>query len=92
MKFMRRPDIDTGARVTIAVQAFLGLGVYGEITRIARFYQVSRLLVYKLLWQLLALYTLEVCDPLSAQASRKEVDRYSSSREVQGGICYQWNA
>ena len=73
---MRRPDIDTVARVTIAVQAFLGLGVYGEITRIARFYQVSRLFVYKLLWQLLALYTLEVCAPLSAQAIRKEVDRY----------------
>ena len=35
MKFMRRPDIDTVARVHIAVQAFLGLGVYGEITRIA---------------------------------------------------------
>ena len=76
MQFMRRPDIDTVARVTIAVQAFLGLGVYGEITRIARFYQVSRLFVYKLLWQLLALYTLEICDPLSAQAIRQEVDRY----------------
>src|SRR5919198_3593561 len=75
MQFMRRPDIDTVTRVTIAVQAFLGLGVYGEITRIARFYQVSRLFVYKLLWQLLALYTLEVCDPWSAQAIRKEVDR-----------------
>ena len=47
MKFMRRPDIDTVARVTIAVQACLGLGVYGEITRIARFYHVSRLFVYK---------------------------------------------
>jgi hypothetical protein len=76
MKFMRRPDIDTGARVPIAGQAFLGLGVYGEITRIARFYQVSRLFVYKLLWQLLALSTLEVCEPLSAQAIRTEVDRY----------------
>src|SRR6266571_7371390 len=75
MKFMRRPDVDNVARVTIAVQAFLGLGVYGEITRIARFYQVSRLFVYKLLWQLLALYALEVHDPLSAQAIRKEVDR-----------------
>jgi hypothetical protein len=50
MKFMRRPDIDPVARVTIAVQAFRGLSVYGEITRIARCYQVSRLFVYKLLW------------------------------------------
>jgi hypothetical protein len=28
---MRRPDIDTVARVHIAAQAFLSLGVYGEI-------------------------------------------------------------
>ena len=84
MKFMRRPDIDTVTRVTIAVQAFLGLGVYGEITRIARFYQVSRLFVYKLLWQLLALYTLEVDDPLSAQAIRKEVDRYILLLRLEG--------
>src|SRR3989454_9624695 len=84
MKFMRRPDIDTVARVTIAVQAFLGLGVYGEITRIAQFYQVSRLFVYKLLWQLLALYTLEVCDPLSAQVIRKEVVRYILLLRLEG--------
>jgi hypothetical protein len=84
MKCMRRPDIDTAARVTIAVQAFLGLGVYGEMTRIARFYQVSRLFVYKLLWQLLALYTLEICDPLSAQAIRKEVDRYILLLRLEG--------
>src|SRR2546430_4803326 len=84
MKFMRRPDIDSVARVTIAVPAFLGLGVYGEITRIAQFYQVSRLFVYKLLWQLLALYTLEVCDPLSAQVIRKEVDRYILLLRLEG--------
>ena len=53
MKFMRRPDIDTVARAHIAAQAFLGLGVYGEITRIANCYRVSRLFVYKLVWQLL---------------------------------------
>ena len=59
MKFMRRPDIDTVARVQMAAQAFLGLGVYGEITRIANGYRVSRLFVYKLVWQLLTLYALE---------------------------------
>ena len=31
MQCMRRPDRDNVARVHIAVQAFLGLGVYGEI-------------------------------------------------------------
>jgi hypothetical protein len=33
---MRRPAIDHVARVTLAVQAFLGLGGYGAITRIAQ--------------------------------------------------------
>src|SRR5215470_1810275 len=76
MKFMRRPDIDTVARVHIATQAFLGLGVYGAITRIAKSYRVSRLFVYKLLWQLMLLYELEVCVPGSPEAVRKEVDRH----------------
>ena len=53
MKFMRRPDIDTVARVHIAAQAFLSLGVYGEITRIAKCYRVSRLFIYTLLWPLM---------------------------------------
>src|SRR6266705_3915266 len=75
MKFMRRPDLDNLTRVEIAVQAFLGMGVYGEITRIAQSYQVSRLFVYKLVWQLLTVYALRVCEVSSAQALRKEVDR-----------------
>src|SRR5438067_11209019 len=76
MKFMRRPDIDTVARVHIAAQAFLSLGVYGEITRIAKCYRVSRLFIYKLLWPLMLLYDLDVGDPHSAEAIRKEVDRH----------------
>ena len=67
MKFMRRPDLDNLTRVEIAVQAFLGMGVYGEITRIAQSYQVSRLFVYKLVWQLLTVYALQVCEPSSTQ-------------------------
>ena len=84
MKCMRRPDIDHVARVTIAVQAFLGLGVYGEITRIAQSYQVSRLFVYKLLWQLLTVYALQVCEPSSTQAMRKEVDRHILLLRLEG--------
>jgi len=76
MKFMRRPDIDTVARVHIATQAFLGLGVYGAITRIAQSYCVSRLFVYKLLWQLMLLYELEVGAPDAPEAIRQEVDRH----------------
>ena len=84
MKFMRRPDLDNLIRVEIAVQAFLGMGVYGEITRIAQSYQVSRLFVYKLVWQLLTVYALRVCDPASAQAIRKEVDRHILLLRLEG--------
>lgn len=83
MKFMRRPDIDNVARVHMAVQAFLGLGVYGEITRIAHCYEVSRLFVYKLLWQLLTLYELEVRTP-SAAAIQKEAARYILLLRLEG--------
>jgi hypothetical protein len=84
MKCMRRPDIDTVARVHIATQAFLGLGVYGTITRIATSYRVSRLFVYKLLWQLLLLYELDVCDPSSPEAIRTEVDRHILLLRLEG--------
>ena len=76
MQCMRRPALDNLTRVEIAVQAFLGLGVYGELTRIAQAYQVSRLFVYKLVWQLLTVYALRGCDLASAQAIRIEVDRH----------------
>ena len=84
MKCMRRPDRDNLTRVEIAVQAFLGMGVYGEITRRAQAYQVSRLFVYKLVWQLLTVYALRVCDPASAQAIRKEVDRHILLLRLEG--------
>ena len=84
MKFMRRPDLDHLTRVEIAVQAFLGMGVYGEITRIAQAYQVSRLFVYKLVWQLLTVYALQVREPSSAQAIRKEVDRHILLLRLEG--------
>lgn len=51
MQCMRRPDMEHVARVTMAVQALLGLGVYGEITRIAPSDQVARLFVSTLVWQ-----------------------------------------
>jgi len=76
MKFMRRPDIDTVTRIHIATQAFLNLGVYGEITRLATCYRVSRLFVYTLLWKLMLLYELEMGRPESPEVMRKEVDRH----------------
>jgi hypothetical protein len=73
---MRRPDIDPVTRIHIATQAFLHRGGYGEITRIARCYCVSRLFVYTLLGKLLLLYELEVGHPASPAGLRKEVDRH----------------
>jgi tetratricopeptide (TPR) repeat protein len=84
MKFRRRPDLNTLTRVHIAVQAFLAQGVYGEMTRIANCYQVSRLFVYQLLWQLLLLYELEVCGPGEAAASKKEIDRHILLLRLEG--------
>src|SRR4029450_4880257 len=84
MKFMRRPDIDTVARVQMAAQAFLGLGVYGEITRIANCYRVSRLFVYKLVWQLLTLYALQIRAASAVQALRTEVDRHILLLRLEG--------
>jgi hypothetical protein len=84
MKFMRRPALDNLTRVEIAVQAVLRMGVYGEITRIAQAYQVSRLFVYKLVWQLLTGYALRVCEPSSTQAIRKEVAQHILLLRLEG--------
>lgn len=84
MKFMRRPDLSKVVRVEIAVQAFLGLGVYGEITRIANCYQVSRQFVYCLLWQLRLLFELEVGAAVSPAALSKEVDRHILLLRMEG--------
>lgn len=84
MKCMRRPDRDTVARVHIAAQAFLSMGVYGEITRRAKCYRVSRLFIDKLLWQLMLLYELAVRDPGSPEAIRKEVDRHILLLRLEG--------
>jgi hypothetical protein len=84
MTCMRRPDRDTVARVHIAAQAFLSLGVDGEITRRAQCYRVSRLFIDKRLWPLMLLYELAVCDPGSPEAIRTEVDRHILLLRVEG--------
>lgn len=83
MKFRRRPDLDSVTRLQMAVQAFVGLGVYGEITRIASQYNVSRLFVYKLLWALLAVFALETT-AAAKEAERREVDLLMLLLRLQG--------
>ena len=84
MKFKRRTDIDNQTRAQIAMQAFLGHGVYGEITKIAKFYEVSRLFVYKLIWQLRLFYELELIPPISQKAVSVEIDRHILLLRLEG--------
>src|SRR2546425_6891426 len=50
MKFMRRPDLDCQTRVHIVMLAWLHQGVYGKMTQIAQYYQISRTFLYQLIF------------------------------------------
>ena len=50
MKFMRRPDLDCQTRIHIVLLAWLHQGVYGKMTQIAQCYQISRTLLYQLIF------------------------------------------
>ena len=49
MKFVRRPDLDPQTRIQIVIQAWLNQGVYGQMTHIAKYDQISRTFLYQLL-------------------------------------------
>lgn len=76
MKFIRRLDLDKVTRTEIAVQAFLAQGVYGEITRLARAYRVSRWFVYALLWQLTDWCAAPSSAPPLPRYTQTDVDRH----------------
>ena len=50
MKFMRRPDLDPQTRIQMVMTAWLHQGVYGKMTQIAQYYQISRTFLYQLLF------------------------------------------
>jgi hypothetical protein len=75
MKYIRRPDLDKVTRTEIAVQAFHAQGVYGEMTRLARAYRVSRWFVYALLWQLTDLFAAP-CVVAAPRYTQTDVDRH----------------
>ena len=50
MKFMRRPDVGPQTRIQIVMTAWLHQGVYGKMTNIAKFYQISRTFLSQLLF------------------------------------------
>ena len=49
MKFARRPDLAPQTRIDIVMLAWLHQGVYGKMTAIAQYYQISRTFLYQLL-------------------------------------------
>jgi hypothetical protein len=49
MKFTRRPDLAPQTRIEIVRLAWLHQGVYGKMTQIAQYYQISRTFLYQLL-------------------------------------------
>jgi hypothetical protein len=49
MKFTRRPDLAPQTRIEIVKLAWLYQGVYGKMTEIAQYYQISRTFLYQLL-------------------------------------------
>jgi len=51
MKFVRRTDLDSSTRLFIIAQALLAKGIYGKMTALARQYNISRTLLYRLLGQ-----------------------------------------
>ena len=49
MKFIRRPDLEPQTRIEIVKLVWLYQGVYGKMTEIAQYYQISRTFLYQLL-------------------------------------------
>ena len=49
MKFTRRPDLAPQPRIEIVKLVWLYQGVYGKMTEIAQYYQISRTFLYQLL-------------------------------------------
>lgn len=49
MKFTRRPDLDPQTRIHIVMLAWFHQGVYGKMTEIARYFQISRTFLYQML-------------------------------------------
>lgn len=84
MKFIRRPDLDSLTRLNLAIQAYCALGIYGGMTRLATGYNVSRLFIYQLLWQLEALFATDPMATAAAEDERKQLDRLILLLRLQG--------
>jgi len=50
MQFTRRPDLTPQTRIDMVMLAWLHQGVYGKMTAIANYYQISRTFLYQLIF------------------------------------------
>ena len=84
MKYYRRPEIDSIARLQIAIEAYVKYGVYGNITGLANKYKVSRLFIYQLVWQLNKIYQVNNKTNEEQVEKRKEIDRHILLSRLEG--------
>ncbi len=76
MKFTRRPDLDPQTRIDIVMLAWLHQGVYGKMTAIATYYQISRTFLYQLLFMVhLQLETLFSDEKLLFQKDHQHLEQ-----------------
>jgi len=76
MKFTRRPDLDPQTRIDIVMLAWLHQGVYGKMTAIAKYYQISRTFLYHLLFMVhLQLETLFSDEKLLFQKDHQHLEQ-----------------
>ncbi|KAF0236460.1 MAG: hypothetical protein FD167_4532 [bacterium] len=83
MKYQRQSDRNSVMRIKIAVQAFIGKGKYGEITRLAKSYNVCRLFIYQLLWELKDLFEVEP-RKINSKYEQKQIDREIMMLRMEG--------
>jgi hypothetical protein len=88
MKYLRRADINNTVRLQIAIQALVNLGIYGSITGLANKHNVSRLFIYKLLWELQlrlnGIYQVDTKPNSEEVDKRKEIDRHILLARLEG--------
>jgi len=85
MKFIRRRDLTSKIRASIALEALLHRGVWGNISRLVQRYQVSRQFIYLLLWAASGLFEPKVAQVVS-EPQRIELcwDRFLTALKLQG--------
>ena len=85
MKFTRRPDLAPQIRIDIVMLAWLHQGVYGKMTAIAQYYQISRTFLYHLLFMAhLQLETLFSDEQLLFQKDHRHLDHLLLLRRLEG--------